>query len=56
VAAADLGRTTAEVVGKYQLVLADSHAAAVKHTVIRTEKTMGVVIILAKPKRVSGRK
>jgi hypothetical protein len=28
---------------KAQLVFAESHAAAIKHTVIRVEKTMGVV-------------
>jgi len=35
-----------------QLVFAESHAAAIKHTVIRVEKTMGVVKVYLQLKAV----
>ena len=39
-----------------QLVFAESHAAAIKHTVIRVEKTMGVVKAYLQLKAVTAKK
>src|SRR6266571_8750043 len=41
---------------KVQLVFAESHAAAIKHTVIRVEKTMGVVKAYLQLKAVTAKK